>query len=613
MSIVAGRRDRDPGGVADEIDPRDWRGHVIVAGLGDIGVRVIEQLRAIGVNAVALDDGSDPARLALLESWDVPLVARIGHTSAPLLDAGLTGALAVICAEETDLRTLEVALLVRDLRPDVRIVVHLDNPAVGQAVEAVTGEGGVLDVAGLFAPSVVETCLGSASRELELAGQRFVVVDVEAPRLGSLRELYGDLAPIGVVAGHDDGVIVCPGRDEVVVAGDHVTVLGTDEQIRDAGLAEHLDAAEVAANLTRRALNRSLRALQGIADATDRAVRATLVIGLLITIVSTLILHGWYRTDGGGHMDLLQALYFTMETGATVGFGDFSFAHQSPGMQVFGIGLIVAGTTLVSLLFALVTNALVSRRIEQSLGRGRLVGIAGHTIVVGLGAVGMRVLEGLVAAGREAVAIERDEHNRYIAQARALGVPVVVGDATLPTTLESVHIDTAAAAAVMTSNDLVNLETGLALREALDERWSEVPVVLRVFDRALGHRLEGSFGFRHVWSTSAIAAPWFVGAAVGFGVVATFYVGNMPFLVVRLGVGERGGLAGLEMRDLGAAIRVIAIARAARGGALEHPPRRDTRLAPGDEAYLVGPYEELLRVVRRERGSRRDDVHVADV
>ena len=45
------------------------------------------------------------------------------------------------------------------------------------------------------------------------------------------------------------------------------------------------------------------------------------------------------------------------------GFGDFSFANESAALQVFAIWLIIAGTTFVSLLFAFVTNALVSRRI----------------------------------------------------------------------------------------------------------------------------------------------------------------------------------------------------------------------------------------------------------
>ena len=46
---------------------------------------------------------------------------------------------------------------------------------------------------------------------------------------------------------------------------------------------------------------------------------------------------------------------------------------------------------------------------------------------------------------------------------------------------------------------------------------------------------------------------------------------------------------------------MIALSRAAEGGQLEHPPRRGTRFAAGDEAYLLGPYEELLQVLRRDQ------------
>lgn len=150
----------------------------------------------------------------------------------------------------------------------------------------------------------------------------------------------------------------------------------------------------------------------------------------MLLVVSTLVLRLFYETDGGGQMSWLEAMYFTVETAATVGFGDFSFADQEPGLQAFAIALIVAGTALVSLLFAFVTNALVSRRIEASLGRARVRATTGHVVLVGLGSVGMRVLEGLHGAGREVVVIERDEDNRYASQARLLGVRVIVGDAT---------------------------------------------------------------------------------------------------------------------------------------------------------------------------------------
>jgi Trk K+ transport system NAD-binding subunit len=294
-------------------------------------------------------------------------------------------------------------------------------------------------------------------------------------------------------------------------------------------------------------------------------------------------------------------MYFTVETIATVGFGDFSFSAQPVWMEVFGICLIVAGTTLVTTIFALLTNALVSRRIAQSLGQVRIPGMRGHVVLVGLGAVGMEVLDGLLRRGRDVIVVERDDQNRYLNQVRERGVPLVLGDSTLGQTLDSVNLSKASSVAIVTSDDLTNIETGLAVRDRLGDRWREVPVVLRVFDRELGRRLEGSFDFRHVWSTVAIAAPWFVGAALGMEVLFSFYVGSHPFLLAKLHVSAGGGLDGATMSQLSARIRVIAIGRG-DGGGLEHPPRRDTRVGAGDDAYLAGPYEELLLVLGRERG-----------
>ena len=124
-----------------------------------------------------------------------------------------------------------------------------------------------------------------------------------------------------------------------------------------------------------------------------------------------------------------------------------------------------------------------------------------------------------------------------------------------------------------------------------------------MFDPQLARSVRHNFGFRNVRSTAALAAPWFVGAALGLDVLSTFYVGDEPLLVARLTVTRGGGLDGLAMRDLGARTRVLAISRAADQGYLEHPPRRGTRLRAADQAYLIGPYEELLAVLRRDRPS----------
>jgi Trk K+ transport system NAD-binding subunit len=599
------RSDTDPFGEADPARTgrscADWHGHVIVCGLTDVGLRTVEQLHLAGAAVVVLDDDADERLGRVVRGWGIPHLPRGAHLTEPLFDAGLPGALAVVCAETTDLRTLETVLQIRDLRPDVHVVADLDNAAVAHAVENVLESVGVLDVAALFAPAVVETMLGRQAREIVLGDETFVAAEVAAPSASTLRELYGSLAPVGVVTDENGGLIACPGRDQPVSPRDRVTLIGTPEQHEAAGvpLPRGDASGEGRAAAIRAAAARTNSSFRSLVD---RPLRIALTLGLVLLITSTLVLHfGYRRPLGDPHLPLLDAVYFTVETVATVGFGDFSFSGQPGLIEAFGIFLIAAGTTLVTTMFALLTNALVSRRIAQSLGGGRIPGMRGHIVLVGLGAVGTHVLEGLLKQGAEVIVVERSDAGGLVGRARSLGVPVVLGDATLGETLGLVNLDTAAGVAILTSDDLTNIETGLAVRERLGERWSDVPVVLRVFDRQLGHRLEQSFGFRHVWSTSAIAAPWFVGAALGMEVLFTFYVGNHPFLLARLRVTEGGGLDGLAMRELPGQIRVIAIRRAQSRDALEHPPRRDTRLAPGDDAFLAGPSIELLELLRHDR------------
>jgi len=574
-----------------------WQGHVIVAGLEGVGLRTVEQLRVAGVPVVVLDDDADPRMVALVESKGCPHIRSDGNLELRLREAGLAGARAVVCTESSDLRNVEIALLVRDMREDIRVVAHLDNPTVGRAVEEATGAGSALDVAGLFAPAVIDACTGQESHEVRLGEERFVAAEVMVEEGGTLRTAFGDLAPVGVVTAGGE-LVVCPGRDHPVGAGDRVTVLGKPEEVEAAGVADSAHA-KPAHSLGWRLRHRLRRVKRTLAEQFDRAIGITIVAGAILLTVSTVVLLIGYHKHDGSHLSVLQAFYFTVTTVATVGFGDFAYAEQSSWMEAFGVLLIVLGTSFVAVVLALLTNALVSRRIEQSLGQGTIRGMEDHVVLVGLGAVGLRVLEGLRGLGREVAVVEYDEGNRYVQHARSLGVPVVHGDATLGQTLAAVNIAEAGAVAILTSDDLVNLETGLAVRDSLGTRWKEVPVVLRVFDRALGHRLEKTFNFHHVWSTSALAAPWFVGAVLGLEVLATFYVRNQPFLVARLTVRPEGGLAGLAMQQLSARIRVVAITGA--DGVMEHPPRRDTRFVAGDQAYLVGPYEELLRVLGHER------------
>jgi len=582
----------------------DWRGHVIVCGLRGLGLRIVEQLSLSGVPAVVIDDDADVRLAPILASWGVPHVAGSSRLAEILTSAGLAGASAVVCVQEDDLYTLETALLTRQLRDDVRVVVQLGNPAVGRALSQVGVS--VLDVAGLSAPSVVEACLREDAQEIWLSGERFVAARTVAPRAASLRELYEALAPVAVVPAVGGDVAVCPGRDFEVAPGDEVTLIGTPEELRRAGVsAQAADARGPAPLAATRRAGRIRQLVLSLLHAADRRLVLAMAALVAVLIGSTVVLRLAYQLTSTQHLSVLEALYFTVETITTVGYGDFSFRGQAPWLMACAVCLMLAGALFVAVFFALLTNVLVSRRIEESLGRQRITGLSGHVLVIGLGAVGIRVVQQLAAAGRDIVVVEKNEHNRHLGQLRALGVPVVIADATLPETLESVRLGSASAVAVVTSDDLANLETGLAVRDQLGARWETTPVVLRIFDPQLARSVKSSFGFTLVRSTAALAAPWFVGAALGLDVLSTFYAGDVPLLVARLTVTPDGGLHGVAMHDLGARTRVLALRRAADKLILEHPPRRNTRFQPDDEAYLIGPYDELLTVLRRDRPSPR--------
>jgi Trk K+ transport system NAD-binding subunit len=586
-------------------------GHVIVYGVRGVGLRTVEHLHAAGIETIVvvagLDD-ADPVAEALLESWNVPWVT--GRPRDALTAARLDTASAVICVPDDDLRAVETALLVRRIRPDVRLVVRMSNSAVGRALAEVAGKDSVLDVAALAAPAVVEACRGARPRRMVLAGQNFLAADLTVDRHATLRELYGELAPIAVSRGRAP-TLVCPGRDTAVEPGDRVTAIGTPAQFSARGVTaqEGRQSARSAGARTSGAARAveleefggapGLRTLlRSVAAEADRPLRTTLLTLLCVAVLSVVVLRFGYVKADGSHMTVLDAMYFTVETIGTVGYGDFSFAEQSPWLRAYAIALMLGGVVLAAVLFALLTDLLVSTRLARSFGQRRAATMKGHVIVVGLGAIGLRVVRDLLAHGSRVVVLERDSDNRHLGQVRGLGVPVVIGDATDAAVLAGVNLAASTAVAVLTSNDLVNIETGLAVRDQLGDRWPDVPVVLRVFDRELGDAVHEGFDFRYVRSTEALVAPWFVGAALGLGVLGTFHVGQDAFLVGRLTVAPGGGLDGLAVQELSARSCVIAIRRGT--GELEHPPRGGTRFAAADQAYLVGPYEELLNVLRRD-------------
>ena len=378
-------------------------GHVIVCGLQGVGLRTVEQFHLSGTGVVVIDDDADPRFSRALEDWGVEHIRRHAYRGEGFAEARLEGATAVVCVEVDEIHTLETALRVRELRPEVTLVVELANPAVARALGRVSGPGSVLDVATLAGPSFVEACLGRRAHHIELDGVDFAVVQLEVEPSDhahdTFRGHFGNLAPVAIMPADGSPMAQCPGRDHPLVAGDRVAVLGTADELHHVGI----DPRSPTGGPTRRvSLLRRARLQVGIALEEGNKALAVVAASLLaLLVVATALLHTTYRPPGQAHhLSLLMSLYFTVETVATVGYGDYTFSQQPAWIVACGIVLIVAGVALVSTAFALFTNILVSRRIERSLGRRQVPGMTDHVIVIGLGSVGISVVRGLVSEGR---------------------------------------------------------------------------------------------------------------------------------------------------------------------------------------------------------------------
>jgi Trk K+ transport system NAD-binding subunit len=542
---------------------------IIVCGDDPLAKTIAEELRGAGARIIKINNAAD------------------------LLGAGVHRARAVVCAGPNDAVNLEIALLARQFSPDVRVVARLANSVLREAVADVNGPGAILNVADLAAPSVVEAVLSRNAHQFETAGIEFVVWGAEAPYNGTLREIYNDLAPVAVVHGKNSPnpgeVVPCPGRDQKVYAGDFTSMIGVKDELESRGIVV---PSTTATRSRQSRVRRIIDAARAMRDEVNPMLFPALTFAALLTLGATSVVHYFYENP---RMSWLDALYFASETITTVGFGESPFGQQSTFLRLFVIGLMFAGVIVTAIVVAFLADLLLSQRFLQTAGLRRARHMRDHIVIVGLGSVGIRVVTDLAAAGYDVLVIEHDETNRYLPTLAELDVPVIFGNATMRQTLESARVERARGVAVLTQ-DMPSIETGIVLLEMLGSD-TKVPIVLRVQGRALSTAVNQRFGFENVRSTVDLAAPWFIGAAMGLHVLGTFWVGQRSFMVGGMLVAENSELDGMLMVEMSTHTRVIAIIRPE--GPIRLRPRRDAVLAAGDTVYLIGPYRELIATLRK--------------
>jgi Trk K+ transport system NAD-binding subunit len=267
--------------------------------------------------------------------------------------------------------------------------------------------------------------------------------------------------------------------------------------------------------------------------------------------------------------------YFAVTTISTTGYGDITPLHEGAGLKLGVMVLMLIGALSLALIYALITDAVVGVRLSRSLGE-RPRPRRGHVVVLGLGRIGQRVVEDLVARRIPCVAVERNENAPGVHAARRLRVPVMLADISSPTALEGLHIPTARCLMAVTDDDAANLAAGLGARTLAPD----VRVVLRLFDHDLAARVETAFAIHVSRSVSSLAAPAFAAALSDRRALATIPVGAQALTVAEFGAPIGRTVSELEESAFGE-VRVLAL------GDRWAPPA-ETRAAHGDTLVAVG-------------------------
>jgi len=136
-----------------------------------------------------------------------------------------------------------------------------------------------------------------------------------------------------------------------------------------------------------------------------------------------------------------------------------------------------------------------------SFGRRRIKR-SGHVVVVGIGSVGLRVVEELLRRGESVVVIDNNDSGRYLPQIYDKRLPTILGDARLERTLRDAGVMQARALLSVTNDDLTNLEVGLSARLINPQ----LRVVLRIYDPVLAQSLDERLEIPFAFSMSSVAA-----------------------------------------------------------------------------------------------------------
>ena len=291
---------------------------------------------------------------------------------------------------------------------------------------------------------------------------------------------------------------------------------------------------------------------------------------------------------------LIDALYMTVTTLTTVGFGEIQ--PLSPAGRLFTISLIMVGVVVVFDLFAMFTSLVASGRLNEILGRRSMErtirSLHDHYIICAYGRVGRAAARELGERGAAVVVVERQpDLEPLLVEA---GLAYVIGDSTDEAVLEEAGIRRAKGLLCAVDSDAINVYITLTARalnpELLIIARASSPESVDKLHRAGSDRVVSPYVVSGVRMASMALSP----AVLEFADMVNL---ASDLRVEELVIGQGSPLKSRTISEVcapHAGVMVLAVRKPA--GELVIPPRADTVIQEDDFLIAVGPVAALSQL-----------------
>jgi Trk K+ transport system NAD-binding subunit len=212
--------------------------HVILCGLGRLGLRTLQQLLHLGEQVAILEKNPQCPNLAYARKHGVPVL--IGHSREEGIfnDLNITRAKSIILATNDDLANLEMALDARKLNPEIRVVLRMFDQELAAKLRESLDMELTFSTSELAAPLfATSSCDRSIANSFYVNGQVLVIANLtinpDSQLIGrELRELGSDHHAFILSLQRQGEATLFPSAQEVLAPGDGITVQTTPECLK---------------------------------------------------------------------------------------------------------------------------------------------------------------------------------------------------------------------------------------------------------------------------------------------------------------------------------------------------------------------------------------------